>query len=233
MSKEYWFEWQGARSTEYGVYVDLQPPITRPNERVSFVNVPGRSGSLAKTEGMDVYDDITLTVPCVMKTRDRIQDIGKWLKGGGRVVFASRPNGFYYARVANQIPFEQVMRGRDNRNFDVIFRCKPFFYLLNEEEVTLNSPGSVMYEGSVFAQPVITVYGTGDGALMVGGTMIELTGLTGSITIDSMLEEAYDGQTDMNAHMSGDFPALYEGLNGVSWTGGITGVRVTKNTRFV
>lgn len=233
MSGKNWFEWNGTRSTDYGLYVSEQPPITRPVERVSYITVPGRSGALTKTEGADVYDDLVLTAQCVMKDGSRIADITQWLKGSGTVEFANRQGGVYRARVSNQIPFEQVMRGRENRNCAIVFRCKPFWYVKNEPLVTLSASGSVTNEGSVYAEPIITVTGTGDGTLLVGGTIIELSGLSGTMTIDTELMEAYRGDESLNAHMSGDYPRLEPGINGISWTGGITGVTIKKNTRYL
>lgn len=234
MSREYWFEWNGVKSTQYGIYVSEQPPITMPTERVSYTSIPGRSGALVKTEGEDVYEDLTLTVQCVMLDGTKIPEIMKWLKGSGKVTFANRQGGFYYGRVANQIPFDKVMRGRENRAFAVIFRCKPFWYLADEEEETLSVSGqTIKNEGSVISEPIITVNGTGEGTLMIGQTLIELTGMTGSITIDSELQEAYSGLESRNGNMSGDFPRLAVGTNGVSWTGGITSVTIRKNTRYL
>ena len=233
MSGQYWFKWNGVKSTEYGIYVDTQPPITMPAERVSYTQVPGRAGTLTETEGEDVYDDLVLTVYCVMKDGARIADIMKWLKGSGKVEFANRPGGFYYGRVSNQIPFEKVLRGRENRSFSIIFRCKPFWHRQGEQSVTLTGSGSVMNEGSVYSGPIITVKGNGDGTLMVGSTLIELNKLEGSITIDSELQEAYNAQESLNSKMNGEFPRLNVGLNGISWTGGITSVTVIKNTRYL
>lgn len=234
MSRADWFEWNGVKSTEYGIYVDTQPPITMPAERVSMVTVPGRPGTLTKKEGEDVYDDLVLSVLCVMKDGTRIPEIMKWLKGSGKVTFANRPGGYYRARVANQIPFDKVMRGRENRTFTIVFRCGPFWNVSDEEEITLAAPGSVTNKGSVYAEPEITVLGSGDCTMMIGGTIIELTDLAGSITIDSGLQEAYDGLEDMNGHMSGEFPRLSPGINGISWEGdGITEVRIKMNTRYL
>ena len=53
-----WFEWNGVRCTKYGIHVLEQPPVTIPSERVTFTDVPGRSGSLTQLEGDDVYDDM-------------------------------------------------------------------------------------------------------------------------------------------------------------------------------
>jgi len=92
---------------------------------------------------------------------------------------------------------------------------------------TINNPGSV------YSEPVITVYGTGDITLMVGTVIVELEGITGSITLDSELQEAYSGTTSMNSAMSGEFPILKPGMNAISWTGEVTKVEVKPNWRYL
>ena len=67
--------------------------------------------------------------------------------------------------------------------------------------------------------------------LMIGTTIVELTGITGNIVIDSALQEAYIGNTLMNDHMSGDFPVLKPGQNAISWSGTVTRVVVKPNWR--
>ena len=123
-----WFEWNGVRCTDYGIYVTEQPPPTIPEERVTFTNIPGRSGALTTLEGDYVYEDMVLKATCVISDPDRIPEIAGWLRGSGTVTFANRDGGFYYARVTNQIPFEKILRGNPHRAFAVNFRCKPFFY---------------------------------------------------------------------------------------------------------
>lgn len=53
-----WFVFKGIKSTSLGVYATTYPPITLPEERVEFVGVPGRGGSLTVIEGDCVCDDI-------------------------------------------------------------------------------------------------------------------------------------------------------------------------------
>ena len=70
-----WFEWNGVRCTDYGIYVTEQPPPTIPEERVTFTEVPGRSGSLTTLEGDYVYEDMVLTATCVISDPERIPEI--------------------------------------------------------------------------------------------------------------------------------------------------------------
>ena len=54
--------WKGINSRTVGITVTELPEIILPEERVTFTDVPGLSGSLAQIEGVDVYKDITLLV---------------------------------------------------------------------------------------------------------------------------------------------------------------------------
>ena len=229
-----WFEWNGIRCTEYGIHVLEQPPITVPAERVTHTNVPGRPGSLTTLEGEDVYDDMILTATCLIADPSRIPEVAAWLKGSGTVTFANREGGFYYARIANQIEFAKVLRGNPHRSFAVNFRCKPFWYLANVEPITLTSSTSIINNpGSVYSEPVITVYGSGEVTLMVGTTIVELSGVSGSITIDTSLMEAYAGDISANSCMNGDFPRLQPGQNAISWSGDVTRIVVQPNWRML
>ena len=228
-----WFEWNGRRCTEYGIHVTEQPPITIPSERATFTNVPGRSGSLTTLEGDDVYDDLLLTADCFIADPARIPAIAAWLKGSGTVTFANRQGGFYRARIVNQIPFEKILRGNPHRAFAVNFRCKPFWYASGEQSITLTTSGTfITNPGSVFSEPVITVYGSGEITLMVGMTITELE-ITDSITLDTPFMEAYSGSTSMNNRMSGDFPTLLPGQNAVSWTGNVSRMVIQPNWRYL
>ena len=226
-----WFEWNGVRCTQYGIHVLEQPSITIPSERVTFTDVPGRSGSLTQMEGDDVYDDMVLTANCLIDDPSRIPEIAAWLRGSGTVTFANRQGGFYNARVVNQIPFEKILRGNPHRSFAINFRCKPFWYLSDVEPITLTTSGTfITNPGSVASEPVITVYGYGEITLMVGMTITELE-ITDKITLDTPLMEAYSGSTSMNSCMSGDFPSLLPGKNAVSWSGNVSRVEIQPNWR--
>ena len=134
--------------------------------------------------------------------------------------------------MANQIEFTKILRNHENRAFTVNFRCQPFWYQENVPEITITTSGTfVTNPGSVYSEPVITVHGSGEITLMVGMTIVELDGITDSITLDTPLMEAYKGVTSMNSCMSGDFPTLLPGSNVISWTGNVTKVVIQPNWR--
>ena len=101
-------------------------------------------------------------------------------------------------------------------------------------DITVTASGTIITNpGSVYSEPILTVTGSGDITLMVGTTIVELEDISGSIVIDSVLKEAYQGTTLMNDHMSGDFPVLRPGENAISWTGAVTRVLIQPNWRFL
>ena len=227
-----WFEWNGVRSTVYGIHVSEQPPITFPAERSTFTNVPGKSGSLTTLEGPEVYDDIILSATCFIQDTTNINTLATWLKGSGTVTFANRQGGFYYARIVNQIPLEKVLRGNPYRSFVVNFRCKPFFYLSGVQNITLTTSGNfITNPGAVASEPTITVNGSGDITLMVGMTIVELEDIDSKIVLDSELQEAYKGTHSRNSKMSGEFPTIPSGQCAVSWSGSVSSVVIQPKWR--
>ena len=229
-----YFIWNGVDCRTKGIHVSELPPITIPLERSKQTNVPGRPGSLTQLEGDDVYDDMILTATCFIADPAQIPAIAAWLKGKGTVTFANRTGGHYNARIANQIPFEKVLRGNPHCSFAVNFRCYPFWYQENVSDVTITtSSDTITNPGSVYSEPLITVYGSGNITLMVGTTIVELTDVSSSIVLDCALKEAYKGTTLMNDHMSGDFPVLKPGLNAISWSGNVTRIVIKPNWRYL
>ena len=148
------------------------------------------------------------------------------------MTFANRTDGYYKARIANQIPFEKVLRGNPHCTFAVNFRCYPFFYADAAADITVTTSGTIITNpGSVYSEPIVTVTGSGNITLMVGLTIVELENISGSIVIDSVLQEAYQDYTLMNDRMNGEFPRLKPGANAMSWTGAVTKVVIQANWR--
>ena len=206
-----WFKWNGVSCLDYGIRVTEQPDITIALERTEEVTVPGRSGSLHLTEGEDVFDDVTLKCTCYLPDSTRIPEIAAWLKGTGKLEFANRAGGFYYARLSENPAFERIMRGRTALSFDLEFVCKPFWYSEPVETQSFSSQGYMIHgSGTVRADPLITVFGTGDITLMVNGTTVHLEDLETNITLDCEAGIAYS-TNDGVLSWAGEKVALEDG----------------------
>ena len=227
--------WKGINSRTVGITVIELPEIILPEERVTFTDIPGLSGSLAQTEGTDVYKDITLAVKCYLPspTPQAVQAIAGYFRGGGRLELPSRPDGYYEARVVNQIQFAKILRGNAPRSFTVNFRCKPFLRLYSgEAEQEVTSGSFLLNPSGIQAKPLITITGSGDITLLACTRIIQLSGIEDGIVLDSELQEAYYGNELKNTQMTGEFPVLSPGNTAISWTGGNV-TRVTVTPRWV
>lgn len=229
MKHEY-FEWNGVKSTSYGIYVSEQPPIMIPVERVEYKDVAGKSGSVAITEGERVYKDLTMPVKCWAKQDADLSIITRWIRGQGRITFANRPEGYYKGRLSSQAELSRFER-TDVREFTLSFRCEPHLYLKANEEIHMDAPGQVRNLYNEEALPVIQVIATGDFELTVNGELCRFTGITDGVTINSMIQEAYHNEMNMNGLMEGDFPILLPGDNEITWTENVTGIIITPNWR--
>ena len=227
-----WFEWNGVKCTDYSIHVSDHPPITIPNERATFTAVPGRAGTLTTLEGDEVYDDMILSATCFIDGPAKIPAIAAWLRGSGTVAFANREGGFYYARITNQISFDKILRGNPHRSFVVNFRCQPFFYHAENTPILVEFPGAfIPGQGSVFAEPILEIDLTGDAEITIGGTLFQLSGITGTVIVDSVHQEVHrDYQSCMTA-MTGDFPRLLPTGSYINWTGGVRSIKITPNWR--
>lgn len=178
-----------------------------------------------------MYDDMLLTCTCFIENTNRLTEIAAWLRGSGTVTFANRQGGFYYARVVNQIEFEKILRGHPNRTFAVTFRCQPFFNM-TADNITVTTFGTfIANPGRIASEPVINVTLSGDAEITIGGYMFSLTGVTGTVTIDTPKLECYQNYTSRNACMAGDYPKIPAVGAYVSWVGDISRIVITPNWR--
>ena len=237
-----WFIWNGVNCTTYGIHVSELPALTLPQERVTFTTVPGRAGSYTVKEGDYVYEDLTFTVQCFLEDPAHIPAIGAWLRGSGTVTFANRTGGYYKAHVTNQIPFETVIKGRAHRTFSIVFQCKPFFYLDDNEPITITTSGTIITNpGFAPSEPLFQFSHVGDFTLTINGQMVNFDNIgTGSgLYMDCEHKDAYlqtvsDGVTTIrnyNNHMEGEFPVLIPGSNAISWDGNLDYIIITPNWR--
>lgn len=226
-----YFIYNGIDSRMMGVIVTAMPPTVRAAQRVESVKVPGRSGSLHETDG--AYDNYTKTMECAIKKREKIDDIAAWLTGSGEIIFSSEPDKVYRVTISNTISIAQMMR--TFQKFQVSFDTYPFKYSVNrfDEALELEKPAVILGKGTVYSQPVITVYGSGAVALTINGADYPLGNVDDYVTINSEIEECYKGDLNRNNIFSADeFPRLEPGDNTISWTGNVEKIEIQPNWRW-
>ena len=231
-----WFKWAGHDSRDFGMQVEHIPGIPTPSRTLNSFDVPGHNGTLHYDTGG--FENVTVEYECWFRAYDRrriVPELGRkingWLLGSGfgyQPLQDSYSPGFVRMAVpasgAGEITNRFMLHGRCTVAFD----CKPQLFLLDGlRPMTISSGAALSNRYPFEALPVIEVTGTGTGALTVGNLQVELTGMSGTLTIDCERGNAYNADNVTVILDGGAFPSLPPGDTEISWSGGITAVRIT------
>ena len=232
MIHEAWFTFNGIDSREMGVIVTAMPETVRAERRIESITVAGRNGSLHTDEG--VYESYDRTMECALIKRARLDEITAWLVGSGEMTFSTEPDKVYRVTIANKISIAQMMRVF--QKFQVILDTQPFKYSVNAagDALELTAPTTIRNSGTVYSEPLITVYGSGDVTLTINGADFPLYGVQESITIDSEMMEVFEGDINQNGKYGGaEFPRFEVGKNEISWTGNVIKIKIQPRWRWL
>lgn len=191
MSEPY-FIWNGVDSRTRGIIVTDIPPAVLPAERVEEIVIPGRPGSVIRTQGEDVYDSYTLTIGIANKGTTPYGMIASWLRGAGTLVLSKEPDRVYQARIIKQANAAYAFR--NNFNGPVGFLVQPLKSSYPADvpiaiEASDAGTYTIVQSGDVTARPLIKLEGSGELVFDVGDAT---EGGTGSrIVVD--LGETGDG----------------------------------------
>jgi phage-related protein len=228
---------KGTTSATANVTVLEYPDIAKPTLRVETIKIPGKHGEVTLS-GVPTYEARIMECKCAVSGVDKISTAAAWLTGRGDLILGNDSDYAYEAQIVDEINFQKILRGHDNRRFTIPFLCQPLKKKATTEadiEKTV-SGGTINNIGHVQSRPKIKIEGTGDITLTIGtATITVITGLSGSIVLDSDAGIATDAlnTVNMSALVSGDWPEIPVGVVAVSWTGTVTKVTITPRWRYL
>lgn len=232
MIHEAWFTFKGIDSRGMGVIVTAMPETVRAERRIESITVAGRNGSLHTDEG--VYESYDRTMECALIKRAKLDEITAWLVGSGEMIFSTELDKVYRVTIANKISIAQMMRVF--QKFQVVMDTQPFKYSVNAagDALELTAPTTIRNSGTVYSEPIITVYGSGDITLSINGNPYPLRNVQESITIDSEMMEVFKEDTNQNGKYGGaEFPRFEVGKNEISWTGNVSKIKIQPRWRWL
>lgn len=236
------FSWNGESAAAKGIVVTSLPPIQTAARRDETYSIPYRSGALHVQDG--AYEEIMKTVAVYLPyeqgdTVTVLRTLRAWLTGYGKVTFSNDPGREYRAHIITETSWGEWVNGYDDRTASIVFECEPYAYHTEDiGDITVTTSGTAVNNpGTAEALPLFAVTGSGDVTLMIGGEIIALTDLGGTVYLDSEAEECYSVansvKTNQNAMMSGEFPKLSAGTNQIAWTGTVTKIVITPRWRDI
>lgn len=183
-----WFFWKGQNSYSNGLWISKLPKITRPEERITHVNIPGRPGELTLTEGDEVYNaykkDIVVTCP----NENFSPALLDWLRGDGELIVCTEPQYVYRARIASEVSFARV--GNNLMQATISFWCQPFKYSSHPADDQLSLLNGVdgvevIYNpGNAISKPKITLQRYGGTYLAIGDRHMQFEHAPETLYID-------------------------------------------------
>lgn len=242
---------KGRDNLTYDIVVTDMPSIPAPEERGEDIVIPGRDGSLWRSDR--AWEPVEFPVRFWVPPETARQNVERWLSGSGKLRFQD----CLYNQSQSYAPVEYYYKARVRdmtlvpRNFHdgwdgtVTFAIDPYKYI-DGEDIGFRTSQSGSYIINPYptdSLPIITVHCQGPFDLTVGGEVLSLEGsydITGAVIIDSEKQLVYRRATGQNLlqYMTGSFPVLkgtYAGGGGrtrIMWEGRIS-AEVTYNTVVV
>lgn len=220
-------------SRDYKIGIERCPTYPVAQRVVEKTTVPGRSGDLVFDTG--AYANVVQEYEIYFNAKQMgLSPTAGWLaqwllsgQGYQRLEDSYRPDSYRMALFTGPLDIDNWMNlyGRVTLEFD----CQPQRWLKNGQLPVDIQSGQSLINTWQPAKPLIQVTGTGDGTLVVGGSTISISDMTGTITLDSETEDAYSGTENLNdnVQVNGGYPILQNGETAVSFSGGITAVQIT------
>ena len=228
-----YFIFGGRSSLDFDIRVEKCPMFSAAQRIVERQTVPGRSGDLLIDTG--AYSNINQAYEIWFRNPQRptvqaAREIALWLLSGQgyiRLEDSYDPDIFRQALFAGPLDVENWMltHGRATLEFD----CKPQRYLKQGQYPIAVQSGQAIGNQWMPALPLIKITGTGNGQLVVGNSQVSISDMTGAITLDCDVQNAYNGTLNLNNNttITGGWPVLATGQTAISFSGGITAVEIT------
>ena len=212
-------------ASDVGVIVEHRPRRPVPRRKSYAWDVPGRGRILRQ---LDAWENVTLqydlaVVPLPGTSLAATVDLAvAWLNQGGymRLWDDTDPDVFYLAAFPGGTDFEDVLhRARRAR---VSFDARPERFLLSGEAATVFSANGAIENPTAYsAKPLITLRGSGSGAIQIAGLSFTASNVNG-LVIDCEAQTT----TGPSATIQGSWPKLDPGSNPITFSGGVTSLEI-------
>jgi phage-related protein len=229
----------GTTATSLGVVVLDYPPIVKPRARISTIVVPGRSGVLTLHDPETVYEAYEKTVRCRMLSTATQTAVADWLDGDGTLIFGNESTYAYTARVIEQVDFNKIVPGYDDRVFEVTFLVQPWKELaVPDADITLSTnPQTIVSVATLDSLPLIQIAGTGAVSINIGSYSFTLSGIEAGVPVlvdcDAMTVTNVNQSVSYIQNMVGQFPRLVPGNNVVTHSGTVTSIVIRPRYRWL
>ena len=232
-----YFEYNGRKSTEFGLRIENKISFTSPEADIEFVEVLGKDGDVAidhgRLKGFNFPIAVRLYAPQDKTVDEVATEISNWLKsdiGWKPFYFSGSPDYEYEALMYQAFDIQENLKR--NGSAVITFRMKPYKVLRGQKVKTLTNGETLTNEGFRPSKPLLRIDGSGDITLQNNGQdWVKLVDVVNYIIIDSeamlVYREINNAQNKkFNSTLEPMFPILDTGENTITWTGNVDSVQI-------
>lgn len=209
------------------------PKIIRAKRKITVVQVAGSNREVVDMEDAWECYDQPYTLFVGDGTEDSIQEalvsVAEVLykKDWQELLDDYEPDYFRLAYFEG--PYDIENRKTRVGKFDITLRCRPERFLLTGKYPVNVPTGNILTNPTRYnAKPLIRIEGSGSGTVTVGNTTMSFTDIVDYLYVDCEKQDVYRLPSEnRNENMTGEFPVLASGNTTVSFTGGISAVKIT------
>lgn len=228
---KYYFWLDGRLSTDYGIHLQHPVCFSKPSRRIETVSIPGRNGVLHRSE--DSFEPVSATLDCFVLQSDaeqRAGDLATWFlgtKGQRRFEIPEDPEVYRLITITGGYDTDNRLNLLDVFSVPIMARPERFFKS-GEREIQVQN-GEKLNNPYMPSKPLIAVSGSGNGTVSIGGISVNLLDISDTLYLDCEIENAYNVSGDQNERVStpDGYPVIPSGMSTVTWSGGVTGLKIT------
>lgn len=214
---------------DFGLIISRESTFDAVERDVTIIGIPGRDGDLIQDNGR--FFNQKLEYPFSVKDMSVMHDLRSYLLARStkyyRLYDSADPEHFRLARFMKMDKVSTTQYNRHGKS-KITLDAKPQRYLLSGDGFVRVT--NTIYNPSDFeSKPVIRVTGTGNVKISINSQVVTITGLTGSVDIDSELQDCYSGTTNKNGNVAfggAGYPLLKPGSNSFSVVQGTAVIEV-------
>lgn len=222
----------GIVSSEKGLIVNEKKTYNAPERDVDFIEVPGRNGALIKDNKR--FKNVRIEYNCYVMPDWELsmtcRAVKAWLYGNlAYRILKDTYDKYYFRKATYKGEYDLEEWAYEIGYVPIQFECKPEKWsYAGQAKTVLTAEGTMRNPEAFEARPLIRVYGSGAGTLVIGDYSIAITAIDEYIDIDCDIQDAFKGEANLNEAIETDeFPILQPGTSAISWTGLITNIEIT------
>lgn len=220
----HWFKFKNKYSKDFNLLISDLGRRQRAEEQIEVKEIPYRNEELIIHT--DKYKPYLREMTVVAKDIRQIDRINAWLRGRGKLRTSIDEGGFFYASIFSGLDYEEI--ARDTQDFRISFKVDPFFYLDSGQEIiTITEKTKLINPGTYYAEPIVTIFGTGDITLNINGDFYEFRNVEDHLVIDSNLQVVYRDTLNQSNKFYGDnFPTFSTEDININWEGNVSKIEI-------